>query len=326
MKFYVSKCRNTLNGRQYSPEIISNYLCVNPYYSIKITPYSRVKIIIDSGAFQDVGNDSRLSFKDALKRQLNFEKNKIKRRAEAIVSYDRLVDEQLDLTKGQVKKRVDYNIGKEYVDETILAAKFLSSKRDSLGKRKLVLSCQGVSSNQYLSCMDEILSLSHKNDIIGLGGFCIISKSLEYENQYYEIITRGFKKIKEAGLKRVHLFGVGKLRPLLQSEIYAKQLGLDLSYDTSSPEINGTFGKVFNPETQMLNQMFMKEQKKNGYHPVDLAVLNLKNIIHFWNNYAEIDPPSNFTPKYISKTNKKNNRYKNELTDTLQNITISSSV
>ena len=95
MRFYISKCHDRLNGVPYTPEKYGKYLCINPYYRVTVKSED-VKFLIDSGAFQDVGAEKRLNFEEALQRQLEFEQTvtKSKRPAEAIVSYDRLVDEQ----------------------------------------------------------------------------------------------------------------------------------------------------------------------------------------------------------------------------------------
>lgn len=89
MRFYVSKCHNTLHGMPYNPELKTPNLCLNPYYKVKLLPGCDVSYILDSGAFQDVRGE-RLSFADALRRQLGFEET-VGRPAYAVVSYDRLV-------------------------------------------------------------------------------------------------------------------------------------------------------------------------------------------------------------------------------------------
>lgn len=71
MRFYASKIHNNLNGRPFEPETYCDYLCINPYYKCNVI--NDAKFMIDSGAFQDVGTEKRLSFEDALKRQLDFE-------------------------------------------------------------------------------------------------------------------------------------------------------------------------------------------------------------------------------------------------------------
>ena len=306
MKFYVSKCNDNLNGRPYSPELISPDICLNPYYSVNLANNIKPNIMIDSGAFQDVGNDSRLTFNEALNRQLKFEKRFNGYKAEALVSYDRLVDEQLDLTKGQIKKRVSRKISNDYVMETIEAAEFLSKKRKALGKRKLILSCQGISIPQYLKCLENILSIADKRDIIGFGGFCIISKNIRYEQQYYNILKKAVPKIKEAGLKRLHIFGVGMFRALVQTDIFTRMLEIESSYDTSSPEMNATFGSAFNPLTHCLSLVYSKDHKKRGYHPADLALFNVKMIRNFWEEHNKLPLPKTFTPYYKPrKSNKK---------------------
>jgi hypothetical protein len=304
MKFYVSKCHDTLNGRPYHPETITPNICLNPYYNTTLKKEIDVKYILDSGAFQDVGKDERLSFSDALERQLHFEK-KVGVQANAIVSYDHLVDEQLNET-GQFKKRVDYETGQVYVDETIEAAKFLVKNRKNLGSRKLILSCQGTNKEQYIDCIESILKIAKPQDYIGFGGFCILSKSVDYEKEYYEIITEAFPKIHEAGIKHVHIFGMGVFRALVQTDIYARMNDIMCSYDTSSPEINSVFGKSFNPLNAQMNAVFSKIHKGNGYYSADLAIMNISLIIDYWKKMKTMPLPESFTPGLISRSKRPN--------------------
>lgn len=298
MKFYVSKCHNDLNGKPYHPELETNYLCVNPKYTIKLQKKNGLKIIVDSGAFQDVKDQHRLTFDKALERQLIFEKKCLGRTAEAIVSYDRLVDEQFSQTEGQIKKRVGARTASEYVNETIEAAIYLSSQRKRLGKRRLVLSCQGVSEGQYLRCINEVIETARAGDIIGLGGFCIISQSREVEDQYYAIIKKAFPAIRAAGLNRVHIFGLGLFRTLVQTDIFARMNDIEVSYDTSSPELNATMGRMFFAPGPTLSNVYCKSQKKNGYHPRDLALFNIKMINIFWDEIQKMELPDDFSPAY----------------------------
>lgn len=300
MRFYISKCHDRLNGVSYTPEKYGKYLCINPYYNVTVMA-DDVKFMIDSGAFQDVGAEKRLSFEDALKRQLDFEYKVTKshRPAEAIVSYDRLVDEQFG-ENGQFKSRVSEEESKMYVQETIDAAKFLASKRKELAPRKLVLSCQGTTVEQYLYCLNEVLKVAKPRDIIGFGGFCIISKSKIYEEQFYNVIVQAFPMIKKKGIKRVHIFGVGMFRALIQAEICAKLNGITCSYDTSSCEINSVFGRVFDPVNAQLTSVFNKEQKRNGYTPAELAEFNVNSILQFWKNFKSLPLPDTFKPGLIT--------------------------
>ena len=301
MRFYISKCHDRLNGSPYRPEKHGEYLCINPYYKVTVRGKS-TKFIIDSGAFQDVGNETRLTFEKALKRQLEFEKTVTKdsRPAEAIVSYDRLVDEQMG-ESGQFKARVSAEESITYVKETIDAAKFLVSKREELKPRRLILSCQGTTVDQYLDCLREILDIASPEDIIGFGGFCIISKNREYEKQFYEVVYRGFPMIREKGIIRVHIFGVGMFRSLIQAEICAQLNGIVCSYDTSSCEINSVYGKVFDPLNAMLVSVYQKEQKKNGYVPAELAEFNVKSILQFWKHFSQLPLPESFIPGLVER-------------------------
>lgn len=299
MKFYVSKCHDRLNGSSYSPEKYCKHICVNPYYKVTIQN-EKTKFIIDSGAFQDVGSRTRLNFEEALNRQLKFEKTLTKdgRASEAIVSYDRLVDEQIG-DSGQFKARVSEEESKLYVEETIEAAKYLVSKRKELKPRKLILSCQGTSVKQYLDCLTQILEIASSKDIIGFGGFCIISRNKKYEKEFYDVISKGFPMIREKKITRVHIFGVGMFRSLIQADICARLNNLKCSYDTSSSEINSVYGKFFDPINLTLTSVYQKEHKKNGYIPAELAEFNLQSILQIWKRFNRLSLPESFVPGLI---------------------------
>lgn len=296
MKFFVSKCHEALNSIPYNPEQITSNLCLNPYYKVKLLPDYPVSYILDSGAFQDV-KGIRLSFHDALNRQLMFEKT-VGREAYAIVSYDHLVDEQI-VDGMQVKVRVSKDVGQDYVNETIDAARYLSERREKLGSRKLILSCQGADEHQYLDCLDAILDMARPGDIIGFGGFCILSKSKMYEEQFYKVVTKGMPKIRDAGIDRVHIFGMGVFRALVQTDIFSRMKGIECSYDTSAAEINAVFGKSFNPVEGQMMQVFGKCHKNQGYRSSDLAMLNVGLIINYWEQVGKMPLPEYFTPSLL---------------------------
>lgn len=293
MRFFVSKVHDSLNSRPYRPELETPYLCLNPYYNVTLSEGADVRYLLDSGAFQDV-KGNRLSYGDALDRQLAFEK-RVGRDAYAIVLYDRLVDEQM-VDGRQIKERVPKEVGEEYVRDTLEAAEYLASRRDELGDRKLVLSCQGSDAEQYLDCLDEMLKIADPGDIIGFGGYCILSRSKRYEEQYYEVLREGFPRIRDAGIDRVHVFGMGVFRALVQTDIFGRMNGIECSYDTSAAELNAVFGRSFNPMQGQMNKVFDKGHKNNGYYSADLTIMNVRLIGNYWEEVGRMPLPEEFVP------------------------------
>lgn len=285
MIFYASKCHDRLSGREFTPEAHHGHICVSPHYPARIVRPD-IDILLDSGAFQDVADDTRLSYADALDRQLAYEYDLTPdhRPVGAIVSYDRLVDEQLG-DDGQFKARVDYGTSLDYIEDTINAARYLAGQRDRLRPRKLILSCQGTTTEQYIGCAAKVLEVARPGDIIGIGGFCIISKSKAYEVQFYEVISRLFPMMATAGIDRAHIFGVGILRVLIQAEIEARRYGIKLSYDTSSYEVNAVFGRVFDPIKGQLTGAYTKDQKRRDYWPARLAEFNIRQVAQWWADF-----------------------------------------
>lgn len=284
MKYYASKCHDILNGKPFIPECYAKGIMVNPNYP-KISIRMGTGYIVDSGAFQDVKTESRLTFKDALDRQLKLIEQ-IGYPAEAIVSYDRLVDEQA-IDGKQFKARVDVDVGSEYVEETIKAAEYLNKERERI-QSNLILSNQGVTVNQYIQCVENVLDFTDKDDIIGIGGFCIMRQNKQYKQDYYEIISKILPKIQEKGIKRIHVFGMSIFDVLIHTDMLTHKYGIECSYDTSSAEVNSVFGRVFNPEIGQITGVFDKSEKYTVYHPATLSHLNIKNITDFWTNWNTI--------------------------------------
>lgn len=204
------------------------------------------RIITDSGAFPDVSR-GRISIPDALERQLAFE-SRSGYVSEFLVSYDRLIDEIMKGGK-QVKKRWPENLGWSAVEETVAAAKFLSSQRERLGPRRLILSSQGVTPDQYTACSCRVLSHCQPVDCFGFGGFCIIGQRRHLLKGFAETVRRVLPLVKEAGLSRVHLFGVGYTPALLFFEAECRALGLAASTDTNRFYKEVSRGYRFDPRT-----------------------------------------------------------------------------
>ena len=278
MKFYASKCHDRLNGSVFNPESVADAIMLNPNYPQVSVPKD-YPYMLDSGAFQDVATENRLSFKDALSRQLEFEKL-IGTEAEALVSYDRLIDEQVENGK-QFKCRVDHRTGEEYVEETIKAAEYLAH---AMPDRTLVLSNQGTTVEQYVNCVEHVLEYAKPKDIIGIGGFCILSKNKKYREDYLNILKLILPKISQNGIKRIHIFGMSVFEVLIRTELMCREYGIQPSYDTSSTELNSVFGRVFDPYDGKIHNVFTKEEKHNGYEPASLSLLNIKNVTDFWHN------------------------------------------
>lgn len=280
IRFYVSKVNNKLNGKPSDWETITPYLCVNPLYKVQIAEGFRgkVKLLCDSGAFQDV-RGVRLSYDDALRRQLMYENRLDCGMFHRIVSYDHLVDEQLDENGKQIKRRVTEEEGWRYVRDTIDAAEYLDSQRWRLHERQLVLSCQGTTVEQYVSCAESVLAFARPGDCFGMGGFCIVGKNKSLQPQFYEISRRVLPMVVKAGLSDVHLFGVTASNVLREWLTISRGLPLNLSTDSSSMEVNSVMGKIY--DEGVWRKTYEKHQKMVDYHPRDLAASNIRNAVSF---------------------------------------------
>lgn len=183
-----------------------------------------------------------------------------------------------------------------------------------------MLSNQGVTVSQYLDCLKEILNFSTQEDVIGFGGFCIVRKKPKLKQDYFAVLEKALPLIHSRGIKQLYLFGIGSFDVLVRTHFLCRRVGIEPSYDTSSYEFCGLFGEVANPslvvsqddnlvasylsnngemrtkteklERMRLTQTFTKQDRYNLYHPVDLALFNLKLITFFWDEINKIEIPT----------------------------------
>ncbi len=202
------------------------------------------RVLLDSGAFQDVCQ-KRLTFEQALERQLAYEqKNRFV--SERIVSYDLLIDEQLQADR-QIKARWNEKPGWGAVKTTLAAADYLARRRAELAPRQLVLSCQGVTAEQYISCMRDLLQIAQPQDCIGLGGWCIVGQQRHLAKLFWRAMDDCLPMIAERGIRDVHVFGLSYVPVIREFAVRCKELGLNASNDTSRFFFELSRGKVFFP-------------------------------------------------------------------------------
>jgi hypothetical protein len=205
---------------------------------------AQVTGILDSGAFSDAPED-RLCPAGALERQLLWEKNaerwwRFPWIAEALVSYDLLIDEKW---AGGERKKERWSIGEadRAVRVTVGAAGYLVSRRRELAPRKLLLACQGVDAQQYEECARGVLAHATPEDWFGLGGWCILGWFRSWIPTFWATARRVLPLVAERGLKRCHIFGVMYL-PVLGPLLWlCDQHGLECSTDSSGPVLQTTW-------------------------------------------------------------------------------------
>lgn len=199
------------------------------------------EVLYDSCAFTDVLTQSRITPELALERQLVTLDQLPQMLRLLLVSYDLLIDEK-HVNGTRIKQRWSVKEGEEAVKATVDAAKYLDSQRYRLDGYELVMSCQGVDAGQYQRCVAKVLEFCQPNDVLGLGGWCILGRQKSYLPTFWEAMRRSLPLIAEAGLKKVHIFGVtwykptqGFIPPLPVLLHECDRLGLTLSTDGTSP-------------------------------------------------------------------------------------------
>ena len=200
---------------------------------------ARMRILLDSGAFTDVMGSRRLDPEQALDRQLAWERRAGERWgapviSHALVSYDRLIDEQ-ELDGRRQKLRWSVADGELAVAETVEAAHYLAAQRERLAPRRLVLSAQGVEANQYARCVERILPAAGPDDWLGLGGWCLLGRWTSWLPEFWRTISRVLPMARDAGIRHAHLFGVLWLPALGCLLWLADRLGMTVSTDSSAP-------------------------------------------------------------------------------------------
>lgn len=269
MKLYVSKTNDKLNKKELNTEFLSKHICLNPIYKGVTIKNTKVKILMDSGAFQDREKNNRLTFEQALHRQLEFEK-KIGIISERIVAYDYIGD----------------------VKETIEANKFLANKREELKPRQLVLMIQGSTTHDYIHCLVETLLIAKPEDCIGFGGVALAGRENNVKFKLLDAFKIGLPIIYNSGIKDIHIFGVGTfsvLKEITNIKNIFKKLGisadeLNISCDTSTFEIRSTMGSVINLQEEKWEKVYTKAQKYSDYHPADLTIENIQKALQIIGN------------------------------------------
>lgn len=199
------------------------------------------EVLYDSCAFTDVLTQSRITPELALERQLVTLGQLPQMLRLLLVSYDLLIDEK-HINGTRVKQRWSVEEGEEAIRATVEAAKYLDSQRYRLDGYELVMSCQGVDAAQYQRCVLKVLEYCQPSDVLGLGGWCILGRQKSYLPIFWEAMKQSLPLIAEAGLKKVHIFGVtwykpiqGFIPPLPVLLHECDRLGLTLSTDGTSP-------------------------------------------------------------------------------------------
>lgn len=196
--------------------------------------------LLDSGAFSDKP-ENRLTFADALKRQLKWEASA--RRLwdapnwtlEAVASYDYLLIDEVWQDGARRKQRWTRTGAWAAADVSACAAAYLNKQRRKLQPRKLAFGCQGTDAAQYAWCAEAILNESHEEDVFAFGGRCILGRHKTLIPEHYETLLEVIPMVASAGLKHVHIFGVLYERAIAPMAWLCNQYGLQLSTDSVAP-------------------------------------------------------------------------------------------
>lgn len=248
-----------INARSWAhhPVATGELACIAPMYGARkdtkqvntVTVPGEVQaVLVDSAAFSDK-TDERLSFQDALHRQIGHAyRFGYADRVSHLASYDLLIDEKWQ--DGERSKiRWSREEAEEAVRETTCAARYLASQRRFLrgvfGRSVgLTLSAQGVEVEQYLHCAQQIVPLLEEGDIFGLGGWCITGLLPDaILPSFCEIMSEVIPYLSSKQVGRVHIWGVIFPEALGYLLYLCDRAGLQLSTDSSGPSRYPTLGQ-----------------------------------------------------------------------------------
>jgi hypothetical protein len=277
-------------GNPHSPKVLARltavrHFCFDPRDKADL-PDRECKVLLDSGAFRDV-RKGRVSFAEALDRQLAWEQRN-QHVAERLVSYDMLIDEQL-IGDRQVKHRWAEADGWEAVRTTIDAAAFLAERRGVLRPRQLVLACQGVTAEQYITCVREVLQIAEPDDCIGLGGWCIVGQRRQFSALFWRVM-RVILPLIATKCADVHIFGLTSVPIIRQFALECQRLGLRASTDTTRFYFELSRGYVFSP-THGKSFYEHKQRGRNLARDHRLAVASIQSAYEFFQRIEEWTPP-----------------------------------
>lgn len=202
-------------------------------------------VLQDSGAYGESSNlFFRLSFEEALKRQERHAAkydyaDKIAYRA----SYDFLIDHRFAATAGSSRRqiqRLPENYGDVAVEKSVEAAHFLDAHRNGY---HLALNVQGVTPQQYLSCVQQVVPLLRDGDTLGLGGWCILGRLPQMMSDFLETLSAIMPFLAHEHIPRVHLYGCLYTPALAAMLAICDYYQIALSIDSAFPSFGPRIGK-----------------------------------------------------------------------------------
>lgn len=229
IRFYCTVNDATWNGFPVQP---GKYVCVSPVYGEKEIRDSSIslpadcEVVQDSGAFCD-RRHGRNEYAYALQRQITHaERYGYSDQIVARATYDMLV------TKFDTPEYATTG-----VNETIKAARWLHRHRDDMPQAcPLIITAQGLDVSQYVQCVRALLPCFEEGDILGLGGWAWIGKA---PRLLMPVFRQTMKQViplaAQAGIKRVHIWGVCKPSALSVLLWECDQHGIAVQTDSSGP-------------------------------------------------------------------------------------------
>lgn len=276
--FYPSRVYSGTKDYRYQPENITKRVMLNPVYKVTTLNYP-FDALVDSGAFQDIDKHERLTPAQAFDRQRRY-RDKLRKDFrdfdfEAVSIYDQMIGVDECVIDGKkIKRRGTKETAKQAVEATLYSARYYNDHRDEYNR--IIYIAQGIDPEQYLECTEQLLTYIRPGlDYFGFGGFCIIGRQRKIMLPIFqETCISVFPALARAGIHRAHLFGICLPEAVKIAKKYGDMYGIQLSTDSSAPEINAVaFGKMYTEEGRINRSAGIKWI---DYNPIELAHSNVR--------------------------------------------------
>jgi hypothetical protein len=195
------------------------------------------QVLQDSGAFgEPLSSGKHLTFAGALGRQeRHAERYNYAERIAYRASYDLLVDHRFsDATTGMRRTilRCSPSDGEVSIEVTVQAARFLDQHRNGYA---LALNVQGVTPEQYLRCVKQVVPLLRDGDILGLGGWCILGRLPSMMGDFLEMLDLVIPFLARERVPRIHLYGCIYTPAIAAILAICDGAGIAVSFDSAFP-------------------------------------------------------------------------------------------
>jgi len=242
---------------------------------------SNYKVFIDSGGFTDVHAHKRLTYREALDRQIKIA-GRLNATPEMLAGYDLISPLCFPSSTRKFKSPENDHA----IETTIKAAEWFDKHRDEMLGASPMFILQGAWPSDFMHCLEHIVPLLEEGDTIGFGSSA--SNNDKIKQRLREITAGTCAKLQGTACNKVHYLGLSPINDLCQFDTYCRQRGIDPSYDTSSYIRRCAFGDIsappdFNETVDALSKL----DKQRRWTYFNISVGSVQAFWDHWNFYFD---------------------------------------